>query len=169
MAGTLSVQKIQGLASSATPTTVEIASGHVLHAPGHVMQVVQTIGTTSQSTTSTSYVNYTPANASITPSSTSSKILVQMECEVSTFDNGDDGRTGVAVYKDGSLLSNEKISRHYDNGGNGFQLVNTITINHLDSPSTTSAITYQLYFKKIAAFHHNTINNASITLMEIAG
>ena len=28
MAGTLSVQKIQGLASSATPTTVEIASGH---------------------------------------------------------------------------------------------------------------------------------------------
>ena len=136
---------------------------------GSVLQVVQTIGTTSQSTTSTSYVNYTHANASITPSSTSSKILVQMECEVSTFDNSDDGRTGVAVYKGGSLLSNEKISRHYDNGGNGFQLVNTITINHLDSPSTTSAITYQLYFKKIAAFYHNTINNASITLMEIAG
>ena len=30
MAGTLSVQKIQGLASSATPTTVEIATGHKL-------------------------------------------------------------------------------------------------------------------------------------------
>ena len=31
MAGTLSVQKIQGLATSATPTTVEISSGHALH------------------------------------------------------------------------------------------------------------------------------------------
>ena len=31
MAGTLSVQKIQGLASSATPTAVEVSSGHALH------------------------------------------------------------------------------------------------------------------------------------------
>ena len=31
MTGTLSVQKIQGLASSATPTTVEVSSGHALH------------------------------------------------------------------------------------------------------------------------------------------
>ena len=31
MAGTLSVQKIQGLASSATPTVVEVSSGHELH------------------------------------------------------------------------------------------------------------------------------------------
>ena len=31
MAGTLSVQKIQGLASSATPTTVEVSNGHALH------------------------------------------------------------------------------------------------------------------------------------------
>ena len=38
MAGTLSVQKIQGLATSATPTVVEVSSGHTLHAPGHVTQ-----------------------------------------------------------------------------------------------------------------------------------
>ena len=31
MAGTLSVQKIQGLASSATPTVVEVSNGHALH------------------------------------------------------------------------------------------------------------------------------------------
>ena len=31
MAGTLSVQKIQGLATSATPTVVEISNGHALH------------------------------------------------------------------------------------------------------------------------------------------
>ena len=50
MAGTLSVQKIQGLASSATPTTVEIASGHKLTgaagsivAPGQVIQTLQVV------------------------------------------------------------------------------------------------------------------------------
>ena len=32
MTGTLSVQKIQGLASSATPTVVEVSNGHALHA-----------------------------------------------------------------------------------------------------------------------------------------
>ena len=37
MAGTLSVQTIQGLATAADPTTVSIASGHILHAPGHVI------------------------------------------------------------------------------------------------------------------------------------
>ena len=37
MAGTLSVQKIQGLASSATPTTVEIASGHTLAQAGSII------------------------------------------------------------------------------------------------------------------------------------
>ena len=31
MAGTLSVQKIQGLASSATPTVIEVSNGHALH------------------------------------------------------------------------------------------------------------------------------------------
>ena len=66
MAGTLSVQKIQGLATSATPTTVEIASGHNLRAPGHVIQAVQlhtagNVGTSSSSivaTTSTDYVDF---------------------------------------------------------------------------------------------------------------
>jgi hypothetical protein len=37
MAGTLSVQKIQGLATAADPTTVEISSGHTLVAAGHVV------------------------------------------------------------------------------------------------------------------------------------
>ena len=60
MAGTLSVQKIQGLATSAAPTTVEIASGHkitgnITHGTssvfpaGHIIQIV--VKTSSSSTT----------------------------------------------------------------------------------------------------------------------
>ena len=58
MAGTLSVQKIQGLATSATPTTVEISSGHKLtgaagsiFAPGQIIQIVRTTPATTSSVT----------------------------------------------------------------------------------------------------------------------
>jgi len=136
---------------------------------GSVLQVVQTIGTTSQSTTSTSFVNYTHANASITPSSTSSKILVQMECGIDTFDSGDNASTSVKIYKDGSALSNQKTDRTYINAASGTLSRGSATINYLDSPSTTSSITYQLYFKRDQGSYNNTIENASITLTEIAG
>ena len=39
MASTLSVSKIQGLATSATPTTVEIASGHKLTGASGAMAI----------------------------------------------------------------------------------------------------------------------------------
>ena len=168
MAGTLSVQKIQGLATSATPTTVEISSGHKLYAPGHVIQVVQTIGSTDESTTSTSLVNYTLGNVSITPSSTSSKVLVVLDCNCQAFDSSDNGNMTVAIYKNGSILSVEKKLRCYGNGLSGTLIAGSLVINHLDSPSTTSQITYQTYFKKIQGGHHIKILNASITAMEIA-
>ena len=76
MAGTLSVQKIQGLASSATPTTVEISSGHVLNAPGHVIQTLQAVKTDTTSSTSTDFVDISGLSIAITPSSTSSKVLI---------------------------------------------------------------------------------------------
>ena len=75
MAGTLSVQKIQGLATSATPTTVEVSSGHVLQAPGHVIQVVSSTLTSAASGTGQSVVD-TGLAATITPSSASNKVYV---------------------------------------------------------------------------------------------
>ena len=61
---------------AATGSTVNVASGQVFTAPGHVIQVVQTFKDDVFNTTSTSYVDVTGLAASITPSSTSSKILV---------------------------------------------------------------------------------------------
>lgn len=91
MAGTLSVQTIQGLATAADPTTVSIASGHTLHAPGHVIQVVSStanLGVSPDVSWSASAGNpnqygglvanrtYVQATSvTITPKSTSSKLL----------------------------------------------------------------------------------------------
>ena len=52
---TLTVQNIQGSASSSN--TISVASGHVLQAPGHVLQVIQGTKTDDISSTSTSYVS----------------------------------------------------------------------------------------------------------------
>ena len=76
MAGTLSVQKIQGLATSATPTVVEIASGHTLHQAGAVLQTVSTSNETTYSTTSSTFVQL-GETLSITPKFATSKIYVQ--------------------------------------------------------------------------------------------
>ena len=164
MTGQINVNKI----AARTGNTINVESGDVLQAPGHVLQVVQTVATTEESTTSTSLVNYTVGNVSITPSSTSSKVLVTLECNPQAFDTGDNGDMTVAIYKNGSILSVEKKLRCYGNGLSGTLIAGSLVINHLDSPSTTSQITYQTYFKKIQGGHHIKILNASITAMEIA-
>ena len=74
MAGTLSVQKIQGLATSATPTTVEIASGHKLTgaagsmaAPGQIIQMKRVAVNTVTTTTSNTFSNHMSAQFDNTP------------------------------------------------------------------------------------------------------
>lgn len=144
-------------------------NGGLINAKGMIIQVVQQIGTASLNTTSTSFVNYSPSNISITPSSTSSKILVMMECSADSFDAGDNASLSVKIYRDGSALSNQKTDRAYVNGGTGVLSRGSATINYLDSPSTTSSVTYQLYFKRDQGSYQTIIENASITLMEIGG
>ena len=85
MAGTLSVQKIQGLATSATPTVVEIASGHVLQAPGHILQVLQS--TTTDTTTIGNLATATILQQAITPSAATSKLLVNVSANLGGDNN----------------------------------------------------------------------------------
>lgn len=67
MAGTLSVQQIQGLASAADPTTVTISSGHTLYAPGHVIQMKRAVTNNVTSVTSNAFVNHMSAQFDNTP------------------------------------------------------------------------------------------------------
>jgi len=176
MAGTLSVQKIQGLASSATPTTVEIASGHKLSgaagsivAPGQVIQVVSTnVDYTYLATTSSSFINYPALDTSITPKFASSKILVMMSCDCETYENNShSAQQRQVIYRGGSAISREAYIRQYDYGGSGSLQVANCTINHFDSPNTTSSTSYQLYFKKVHG-DSAAVFGGNMTLMEIA-
>jgi hypothetical protein len=141
--------------------------------PGHIIQVVQGSYSTDTTVTSASDVT-TGLTASITPTSTSSQILVMVD---SPFRINGQGGVGcylrTRVYRDGSPSSNYRFYYGYDNGDNWYDAGN-VAITYIDSPSTTSSVSYELYalieassFSRSVRFQNND-DESTITLMEIA-
>ena len=136
---------------------------------GKVLQVVSAVRSTEITTSSTSYVT-TNCTASITPSSSSNKILIQISG--SGRQNNDGGTAKFTVYRDSTDLAagTPGFSEISVTGGTYIKAPYVITF--LDSPSSTSAVAYTLYMKNqtsttCRACHNNT--NTTVTLMEIAG
>tara|TARA_B100000242_G_scaffold287194_1_gene253697 strand:+ start:462 stop:1025 length:564 start_codon:yes stop_codon:yes gene_type:complete len=186
MAGTLSVQKIQGLASSATPTTVEVSSGHVLQAPGHVIQVVSSTLTSAVTGTGTSIVD-TGLTATITPTSASNKVYVNGYITLGTqtfFTYCWLVRGSTQIFKGDAASSRPvvTIAGPQYAGGHEIYGFEPTPFQYLDSPSTTSATTYKIQIRQYGsqAWYvnrtHQDRDNADyeprgtsvITLMEIA-
>jgi len=145
---TLNVTNIKH-ASSSTNNLVLNSNGSVTGA-GKILQVIQTVKTDFLSTTSATYVDV--VSASITPSSTSSKILTMfhaMECT----DSGDGNtysrylllRGSTSIYTgDAAGSAGGGSSGRY--GRQGSYNTDPVQIMYLDSPSTTSATTYKVQF-----------------------
>ena len=157
----MSTLKVKGISA---PT------GYKLAMPaGHILQVVSAENATSVSTTSTSYVT-TGLTANITPSSTASKILIQVS---GCLDNNANGRQGfIAFYRGSTNLSGGSMNAHGSLYTNDTRALSNLSAQHLDSPSTTSAITYSVRFKcpdggEVEWNTQGVISN--ITLMEVAG
>ena len=129
---------------------------------GTILQVVS--ATKNQTlTSSTSYVG-TGLSVSVTPKSTSSKILVSSFMDVYTADitrtmNGRLVRNGTVLLNDYVFMAN-----------NSYNEVSNACLSFLDSPSSTSALAYSVDVKNSAA---QTIaaplSYGIITVMEIAG
>lgn len=129
-------------------------------AGGLILQVVSAETATQTNTTSTSLVN-TAASVTITPSSTSSKILVFGYAGL--FQTG--GNTGAKLTLARDTTSIGQESTLYT----GAAAIVPAHLQVLDSPATTSPVTYRLRlrtqnasFTASAAFH-------VMTAMEVAG
>ena len=81
--------------------------------------------------------------------------------------SGDNRYLYMKLLTGGSAISDENYIRHYDYGTSGHLGVTNTVINFLDSPSSTSSVSYQLYMKKVSG-DSTAILSGSITLMEIA-
>ena len=150
---------------------------------GKVLQVVNVTKTDKFTTTTVlpSFTDITGMSVAITPSATSSKILVLVNCILS---NGNTSygsgvrmqRAGTSIYiGDSSGSATRMLAGQGINSGHSYQIGSQI----LDSPNTTSATTYQLQLGSEAAGTaviggsssttgaYHCAAASSITLMEI--
>jgi hypothetical protein len=164
-----------GTPSASTFLRGDNAWGEAGAAAGQVIQVLGATDSTRRTGSSTSFITLSNTlSVSITPSSASNKILII----VSGSGNGTNGRAvWTTIFRNSTNLgtSGGMISTSAGESGvaNGY---GAFTCAFLDSPSTTSAITYQPYFKcetsDTFAINSNSGDLAmlsSITCMEIKG
>ena len=139
---------------------------------GSVLQVVQgTLGTTV--TTASSTYSDTGLTATITPKFSTSKILVLSTIACCGKYSGNTS-LALRVVKNGSVLLYWDDGFGYNN--TTAQITAQAALNYLDSPATTSALTYKIQYASQANVANAIINNSNgagaistITLMEIAG
>ena len=133
---------------------------------GSILQVVEGTYSTQISTTSTTFVTG-GLSASITPTSTSNKILISTSLSVYV---PSPNFTDVTLYRGATNLgggTQNAIITGYGTANVWFQS----PLMYLDSPSTTSSTTYTVYYKASAGtayLHIDRMGGSKIYLMEIA-
>ena len=182
--------------SSASSDGITLASNGSVNIPtlttnssfGKVLQVVSTTKTDQFTTTSGSAVDITGLSVSLTPSSSSNKILVSFHCSAAMEDDG--WRGAVILVRDSTKIfvgdaggNRTQVSRYIQQDRNSHELF-SLAGQHLDTPSTTSAITYKMQAIALDSGREFTLNfgrddstnnvstrartASSITAMEIA-
>ena len=154
---------------------------------GKILQVVQTVKNEVVTTTSASFAAISGMAASITPSSASNKILINLT--IGQLGSNTGYGVFIRLYKDGSNISGAtatNVSSRYGvfTGGRTENTTNTqgYAGQYLDTAGSTSSITYQPYWTGEGGFGTLYLNSAygnpdggaylhtisSITLMEVA-
>lgn len=167
MSSIIKVDQIQ-LANGSTPTAADLG----LNTTGSVVQVVRGSSTTFTSlSTSGTWVDAS-CSATITPTSSSNKILV-IASEAIYGDTDGDGQSEYGEYRllrDSSAIWTSNSSMLSRGGQTPF--INS-TFSYLDTPATTSAVTYKTQLNRGSGGNRsvrmNAWGNANIILMEIAG
>jgi hypothetical protein len=158
---------------------------------GSVLQVVSATKTDtfSSATGAANFTNATGLSASITPTSTSSKVIILATVTGSggvTSNNGFQARiTGgnTDSYRGDAAGSRFRVVAQHAKVAGSNNHVETISMNYLDSPATTSATTYQVQVSAIGSGDTVYVNRSAtdtdnntfprgastITVMEIAG
>ena len=121
-------------------------AGGKTYIPGHVIQVVQYQYTSSFSTSSSSFVDVTNFQATITPTSTNSKVLVTLSTSGTHIGTQSQGE--YRILRNGSDFAGIAGSRMWTSDGYyGSTTTNDAVSIFLDSPASTSALTYKLQIR----------------------
>jgi hypothetical protein len=166
-AGSVSDSYIVSMSSSKLTGTQTIPKATL--PTGSVLQVVQSTYATQVDTTSTSYVT-TGLTATITPSSSTSKVFIIVSNVIRANSLGDCNWTVFRGTVSGTNLASSGYFVYGTATAGSSTVVTGISINYLDSPATTSATTYTLGFKSsgVSVSSQHGSATATMTLMEIA-
>tara|TARA_B100000123_G_scaffold198551_1_gene148962 strand:+ start:481 stop:1023 length:543 start_codon:yes stop_codon:yes gene_type:complete len=173
-------------------TINEKTTNNGVEIPGHVINVQSVNFSGTQTSTSSSFTDVTNLSITMTPKSSSSKFFVSCSMAV-----GCDAhfvylrlvRNGVALQTPddtGSNRSTSHFSYATDVIGSSAYIILHLPAQHLDSPNTTSAVTYKVQFATrsdtsmsahINRTHRNLDNSggydangvSTLTVMEIGG
>ena len=146
----------------------------ILNSSGSVLQVVYAETSTSNVALTDSGYTSVGLTGLITPSSTSSKILIDFTRHFRVYSPNLDVGIGFRILRGGSSVYQTATTYHtymYNNGGY-VEFRGTDRVSFLDSPSSTSQLTYTF---EARAYHasgdkraNDTGNKSKVILMEIA-
>lgn len=168
-------------------TINEKTNGNGIYIPGHIVQIKQTVDDTQVTVTGTTFTDV--LSVSITPSSTSSKILVLTDVALSlTSAHGTARllRDSANIYFGSSAGSRQEgfASLYAGSGTDDSYSIRRYAIQYLDSPATTSSVTYKVQTRGAGSTGYTIYMNrsgldgnsafytytaSSITVMEIGG
>ena len=127
---------------------------------GGLLQLVSTTKTDHFSTTSSSLTEVTGLNVTITPSATSSKVYLNIDVSV----GGETSYIGFNIKRDSTLIAvtagvDGNDNRHqgtFATTVSGNSTLRTIGFSFLDTPNTTSAVTYKIF--TISTYNTNPVS-----------
>jgi len=176
----LGLNQAVNLATNVTGTlaTGNGGTGATSFAPGKVGQIVQAYHRGEQTTTSNTFQDFTQLTGTITPTATSSKILVQIEITshiAATYVQFIDFKRSISGGSATQIGTSTDASATqgfvYNKSLTGDLGYRRSPITWLDSPSTTSAVSYYPVMKSETngqtAYIFNNGNLSTIQLTEI--
>lgn len=184
-------------ASNPTTNLISVANGDTIYQPGSVIQVIQTYISTptavSVPNNRAAYTSIPDFFASITPKKSTSKILVQVRWFGEVTPVGATWDSMFGIKRNGNTVGQNTLSGAGDGAvgitcsslsyyaGDASTTPETCYFDYLDSPATTSSLTYQVYINvcnnAATLYTNRTISSgnssseygcSSITLWEIA-
>ena len=142
---------------------------------GSVIQVKSAFLDGSEATTSSTSFVATGLTVSITPSSTSSKIFASLQGG-GFYQGGTASQVTMrtTIYRDSTNLGHSDYGLNRHSGDGGTWNIHPHSCSVLDSPSSTSSLSYQVYIRNAdtsatVAFSSTDRGRPTLTLFEIVG
>jgi hypothetical protein len=147
----------------------DAAGKKIVQNTGSILQIKQNTSGTNGSTTSTSAYSDIDPSVSITPTSSSNKILVIATISSESMGSGSDRGINLRLMRGTTELTVQQYE-HYSSSDTA-QRIGLSTFVWLDSPATTSSTTYKCQFKSYGSSSTARVNyygETSVTVMEIS-